>query len=368
VRILRRADFGDDVIDHAIESGRLPTLAIEIALGEGAVHTLTDLAQITRLPSPDVRELMQALGRPDPRQGERVFTKEDLELVGIVAQIREAGLPEGELTEVARVIGLSMAQSADAVRRLVAEAFLEPGDSEATLGARYVDAVETLAPLIPDLFALSFRAHLRDGISGELLTEAERRAGRLSETEDVAVAFADLVGYTSLGDRVSAGDLGSLAGRFAAAGVAAARPPVRLVKTIGDAAMFVSADPDALLEVLLDLRARLIDAEPAFPAVRIGAAFGPATARGGDWFGMAVNLASRVAEAAKPGQLLATNEFAASTSQATWKKRRRRTFKGVDGRSRLCSYEADGTGRGGQLLEKAASSSSSRPRAGRRQG
>ena len=42
----------------------------------------------------------------------------------------------------------------------------------------------------------------------------------------------------------------------------------------------------------------------------MGVAFGPATPRGGDWFGTTVNLASRVVEAAKPGQLLVTDELA----------------------------------------------------------
>lgn len=362
--ILRAAELGDADIERARGEGRLPTLAVEVALGDGGEHTLTEVARAANLPSPLVRELMQALGRPDPGRGEHAFTSEDVQLARIVRRMLDAGLPEQELTDVARVIGLAMAQSADAVRRLVAEAYLEPGDSEATLGRRYVDAAEKLGPLIPDLFALTFRAHLRDGISGELLTEAERRSGRLSDTEDVAVAFADLVGYTSLGDRLSESELGSLAGRFATAGVAAARPPVRLVKTIGDAAMFVSPDADALLEVLVDLRGRLAD-EPDFPAVRVGVAFGPATARGGDWFGTAVNLASRVAGAAKPGQLLATVEFAAKTDHGDWRKRRRRSFKGVDGRSRLCSYELEGTVRDGQRPGKTSRSNGSEP-AGRR--
>src|SRR5437764_4148419 len=208
-----------------------------------------------------------------------------------------AGWPERELTELARMIGLAMSQSADAVRRLVAEAYLRAGDTEEQLGARYVQATDTLAPLIPPLLTLSFRAHLRDGISGELLTEAERRSGELSDTQELAVSFADLVGYTTLGDRVPAGELGSIAGRFAAVGVATARRPVRLVKTIGDAAMFVSPDPAEMLDVLIDLRDRVRDTEPALPQVRIGMAFGPATARAGDWFGTTVNLASRVTEA-----------------------------------------------------------------------
>ena len=61
----------------------------------------------------------------------------------------DAGLPPHELTEVTRVVGLAMSQSAEAVRRMVGVAFLEAGDTEEMLGARYIDAVDKLAPRCP---------------------------------------------------------------------------------------------------------------------------------------------------------------------------------------------------------------------------
>jgi adenylate cyclase len=336
---LRAAEVGEEAIACAVESGCLPTFAVEVALGDGATHTVSAVASAAGLSSSFVRELMQAFGRPDTADGESAFTDEDVELARVVRRMLDAGLPARELTEVARVLGLAMAQSADAVRQLVADAFLQAGDSEDQLGARYVYAVDTLAPLMPALLSLSFRAHLRDGISGELLTEAERRSGRLAESQEVAVAFADLVGYTALGDRLSAGELGSLAGRFAGLGVAVARRPVRLVKTIGDAMMFVSPDAGELVGVLIELRDRVSVAEPTLPEVRIGAALGAATPRAGDWFGPAVNVASRVADLATPGQLLATDELVAEVGDLEWKKRRKRNLKGLDGRLRVYSYE-----------------------------
>jgi adenylate cyclase len=336
---LREADVSNDEIDRARRDGQLATRAVEVALGDGTAHTLSVVARAARLRSEYVRELMQALGRPDPARGEHAFTDEDIKLARIARKMLDAGLPAQELTEVTRVIGLAMSQSAEAVRRMVGEAFLKPGDTAEALGARYIEAVDKLAPLVPELFSLSFRAHLRDGISGELLTDAELHSGRLADTVEIAVGFADLVGYTSIGDRVSAGELGSIAGRFAALGVSASRRPVRLVKTIGDAIMFVSPEASELVEVMADLREHVHGARPPLPDVRIGVAFGPATPRGGDWFGTTVNIASRVVELAKPGQLLATDDLAARVSGAQWRKRRRRTMKGLDGRMRLWSYE-----------------------------
>ena len=87
------------------------------------------------------------------------------------------------------------------------------------------------------------------------------------------------------------------------------QPPVRLVKTIGDAAMLASPEPKALLDATLTL----IDAADAegeeFPQLRAGAALGQALPRAGDWYGRPVNLASRITDVARPGSLLVDREL-----------------------------------------------------------
>jgi adenylate cyclase len=114
---------------------------------------------------------------------------------------------------------------------------------------------------------------------------------------------------------------------------------VRLVKTIGDAAMFVCPDPGAMVDALIELRDRVRGAEPRLPELRVGVALGAATPRAGDWFGPAVNVASRVADLASPGQLLASDELVSRVGPDGWKKRRKRNLKGLDGRLRVYSYE-----------------------------
>jgi adenylate cyclase len=191
---------------------------------------------------------------------------------------------------------------------------------------------------MPAVFSLAFRAHLRDGISGEVLTEAERASGRLVDSQQVAVAFADLVDYTRLGSGLPTDELGAIAEEFTGLGSSVAQSPVRLVKTIGDAAMFVSPDAGRLSRALIELRERVHAAE-GLPDVRIGASFGSATQRAGDWFGTGVNTASRVVDVASPGQLLATEEFVVRADGGNWKKRRKRNLKGLEQRLRLYSYE-----------------------------
>jgi adenylate cyclase len=336
---LDAAGVDERAVRAASDEGRLGMLAVEVALGGQRRHSLTAVARETGLPSPHVRLLLQAVGRPSPQRGERAFTDDDVELARIARLLEEAGLPREGIVEAARVIGHATSQVAETVRVLAGDALIEPGDSDASLGARYAEAVEKLVPIVPSLLGLALRAHLRDGIRREMVSQGERKAGRLADTRDVAVGFADLVGYTALGYELSSAELGSIAGRYGRLAADAAVEPVRLVKLLGDGAMFVSPDCDELIRILLDLRRRVAEAEPELPAVRIGVARGPATPRGGDWFGTPVNLASRIADVTRPGQLLATEEVVEAVAAREWKRRRKRGLKGVDGRVRLYSLE-----------------------------
>src|SRR4051794_32259612 len=192
---LRGDGYEDGEIDEAEAAGRLAALAVERTLGGDERYTLTDLARESGLSSQFLRGLMQAIGRPNPRRGERAFTDDDIEAMKVVKTFIDAGLPREDMIQVGRVLSEGMAQAAEAVRQLAGNALLEPGDSEYTVGLRFARAAEELAPLMPKLLDYHFRAHLRDGIRRQAITEAERQAGRLAGTEEVAIAFADLVDY-----------------------------------------------------------------------------------------------------------------------------------------------------------------------------
>lgn len=345
---LRDAGVPPEEVEHAHAENRLPALAIEVALGGRERHTLTHVARESGLSTAFVRELMQAVGRPNPAPRERAYTDEDVEWARGVQRFIEAGLPRDGLLETARVTSLGVATAAAAVQRLAGDALLEPGDSPFTAGLRYANAAEQLVPLVARHLELHFRSHLRDGIRRQLVTEAELEAGRLSGTRDVAIAFADLVGYTKLGESLAPEDVGRIAGRLTELAVASVRRPAQLVKTIGDAAMLVSPDPEALLRACVELAARVEAEGEEFPAVRIGMAFGPATTRGGDWFGATVNVASRVTGIARPGQLCATEAFQQRTEDRPWRRKRKRSLRGVEGRTRLYALDA---GRRGDLAD-----------------
>jgi adenylate cyclase len=109
---------------------------------------------------------------------------------------------------------------------------------------------------------------------------------------------------------------------------------VRLIKTIGDAAMFVSADPGPLVEVALELVEAFEEEE--LPSLRAGIALGTAVIRAGDYYGNSVNLASRVTGVARPGSVLCTREVRdAARERFSWSAAGRHKLKGVAGATPL---------------------------------
>jgi adenylate cyclase len=163
--------------------------------------------------------------------------------------------------------------------------------------------------------------------------------------------FADLAGFTALTEAHGDAEATEIAADFAAR-VREMLPDydAEEVKTIGDEVMIRVADPAQAVR----LGMRIVD-ELAFhgsPPVRVGMHSGSAIRRDGDWFGSTVNLASRVADAAKPGQVLLTGETRRQAGQGAGfeiEARGAKYFKHLP--DRVPVYIAIGTGSGGRSLE-----------------
>src|SRR3954470_25042003 len=87
---LKDDGYEDGEISEAEAAGRLAALAVERALGGEQRHTLTDLARASGLDSTFLRELMQAIGRPNPRRGEHAFTDDDLDAARLIKRFLDA--------------------------------------------------------------------------------------------------------------------------------------------------------------------------------------------------------------------------------------------------------------------------------------
>ena len=123
-----------------------------------------------------------------------------------------------------------------------------------------------LTPYAAELLGVMYLLHNRENLRHEVVAAEELAAGRRSDVREVSVGFCDVVGFTRLGEGVPAADLGAIATRLAALAADAAQPPVRLVKTVGDAAMLVAPEPAPLLGAILDLMDAADGEGEQFPA------------------------------------------------------------------------------------------------------
>jgi adenylate cyclase len=322
-------------LKRAVEEDRLVLLPVERVFGAGEErYTAEEVAEGAGLEVEFLGRLLQALGAPIPDADDRAYTERDLEAAKRAKLFMDAGLPPEGVQETSRIIGISMANLADANRDMVGEVFTEPGIDERELAMRYAAAAEAMPPLLGDTLLHAYRIHLREAIRQAVITEAELAQGRLSGSDDITIAFADLVGFTRLGESMEIEQIGQMTGRLFELASEAARPPIRLVKMIGDAAMFASREPEPLLEAVLGL----VDAtgNEEIPPLRAGIATGPALGRGGDWYGRPVNLAARITNFARPDSVVVAeavkDSIAATNGRAfEFSFAGKRHFKGIEG-------------------------------------
>jgi adenylate cyclase len=174
------------------------------------------------------------------------------------------------------------------------------------------------------------RLHQREELRQNVVTAADLVSKGLPGARWVAVSFIDAVGFTSLSEQLSADEVGAVAEKLSDYAAAAVAPPVTLVKTIGDAAMLVSPEVDALLKATFEVVAMAEADSATFPRLRAGVAAGDAVRRAGDWYGQPVNVANRVTGRARPGSVLTTTEVrSAASGQFRWSAAGRARLKGV---------------------------------------
>ena len=221
---------------------------------------------------------------------------------------------------------------------------LLPGDSE--LG----DPLSTAGGEAPHLLARSVaEAGAREpSVARELglgalqvwqaLSEAQ---GRGRGEEDVAILFLDLVGFSAWA--LQAGDEAAVTllrdfGRITDGAVV--ERGGRVVKRLGDGAMAVFADAGAAVEAARHAcrEVATMDVDGYEPALRAGLHVGRPRHLGGDYLGVAVNVAARVAEAAKAGEVLISETARERLPPDAYPLRKRRRFKAKGAPDDLAVY------------------------------
>ncbi len=354
-------------VDRAAAGGTLHLLALERLVSlEPALYTLEEVAQTTGLEPSAIRAYWRALGFPEPRRNERLFSDSDLEMLeAVLPYIADGGLEPELAVQMARVIGSSLARIATAqieaiertvsrhveriaeaageeepgeqLRERIAETGLIDGSDDDLIAA--ARRVAELLPMMPKLMEFVWRRHLGHAARRRIV-----RASAAQETEGVCVGFADLVGFTAQTQELPEDELAAVVDRFETIAYdQVAAHGARVVKMIGDEVMFMADDVRTGARLALDLAAAYREDE-ALSDVRVGLASGRALERDGDVYGPVVNLASRIVAIAYPGSVVVSEEIydaLRDDEDLTFKSIRSHYLKDI-GRVRLWSLRRAG--------------------------
>ncbi|WP_141670105.1 adenylate/guanylate cyclase domain-containing protein [Actinobaculum suis] len=282
--------------------------------GGEPTYTLREAGEITGMGAEAVRRMWLSLGFPTiADENERVFTNLDIMELARCAEVIE----EGSLNQVA-VNALLRASSHTSDRllqwqqeTLVELAGREYGFTPVEARSWVLDHFMDYERLLQEILTYSWRRQLAG-----LLRRSEAELSQL-ETANVdslelnrAVGFIDLVSFTSRTERLNPGEFMDLIEAFDYT----CRDVIvsgggRVVKTLGDAFLFIADDVVTGANVVCDV-VDALGAIPEMPAVRASLTWGPVLARFGDVFGAPVNLASRLADVASPGTILTSKQVA----------------------------------------------------------
>ena len=330
LQTLEQEGFSAEELREAAAQDRLALLPVERVLaGEGKLYTREELVEETGLDADFLDEAARALGVPVREPGERAITEEEVELSRNAKALIDAGLSQESFLELTAAMSRSMQNIASALTAVFGEAFLQAGDTERDLGLRYAQAMRHLGPLAAPTLQHMLNLRLREEMREAVISQAELHTGRLEGSQPITVGFVDIVGFTKLGEDVEPEDLGAVVRSFERAVADAVQPPVRLVKTIGDAAMLVAPEPGPVVDTVVRLVERSLQQEPL---LRGGVACGQGLSRAGDWYGRPVNLAARLTGFAKRGSVVTSKEVRDSAGDGyDWSAAGSKRFKGVRG-------------------------------------
>ncbi len=239
---------------------------------------------------------------------EEGISADDVQLLRYMAAVLSAGFPLVAFLQLVRVYGQALARIADAEVRLFHLFVHEPLIRDGQGGLEIAEEMEGLASdLLPLASPIMDHVHQRwlqhfieqDAVGHlELEVDGQADLGRLR----VAIAFADLAGYTRLTEDAGEEEALDVVERFVTSVEETLPEGARVVKTIGDEVMVVGPDASAMADWAVGFQ--LLSTERPLP--RIGLHAGAALYRDGDYFGRAVNLASRVGARAAAGEVLVT--------------------------------------------------------------
>ncbi len=310
--VARLRDRGHSLKDirAATDDGRLAFGYVEeLFPRDGRVYSLGQAAEETGLEPALIERIVTTLGW-SPSQAQ-MLSEDEIQLLRYVSAVLAAGLPLVAMLQLVRVYGQAMAQVADAEVRLFHLYVHEPLMRSGSDGLEMAEEMQTLtrellplsSPVMDHVHQRYLQHFVEQDVVGHMETDLDGAAVELGRLR-VAIAFADLAGYTRLTEEEGELQAVDAVERFVEAVEITLPDDARVIKTIGDEVMVVGSDPAALTDWAVGFQ-RL---QSERPLPRIGIHYGGALYRDGDYFGRDVNIASRVAARSAGGEVLVTRQ------------------------------------------------------------
>ena len=210
---LSEAGVSDDELRKAVEEQRLPLLPVERELGGERTLSVKEAAERAGVPVDFVKRHRRALGLPLTDDEGGGFSEEDVRMLEDLKKFLDAGLEEEGIEDATRVVGESMSRVARTVAQLTANSLIQPGVNEHDLGIGFAEAARQLVPLFGNQLESVFKQQLLEVVRSEMISRQELETG-LSDADTINVSFADLVGFTKLGEQLPPEEIGRVAGRL----------------------------------------------------------------------------------------------------------------------------------------------------------
>jgi adenylate cyclase len=322
-RSLEGAGIPLDTLGDAIRRGALNLNFLDSEAYERFVglcdETFQQVSERTGIPVELLMVIRESIGMAQPSPDDRM-REDELGVVPFLELQLHAGFRPPAIERLLRVTG-------DATRRISEQEaawwrseIIEPAMAagkgpDEIANPEFSDKITPLAEhaLLSVYHAQQAREWTANIIGG--FEQLMAKAGIHSRLErPPAICFLDITGYTRLtqemGDDAAAELAATVARLVQRNSIQHGGKPI---KWLGDGVMFYFDNPGPGVRAAL----QMADAIPAagLPPVHVGMSCGPVLFQEGDYFGQTVNLSSRIADYARPGEVLVTRSVADATEE-----------------------------------------------------
>jgi adenylate cyclase len=322
---LDRAGVPLEGIGAAIRSGAMSLAFLDQPFYERFASlssvTFKDLAERTGIPIELLMIVREAIGFAQPRPEDRV-REDELRIAPVIERLLATGSRAAVVERLLRVWGESLRRIAETEgdwwRSEVEMPLLASGMNEREM----LEAANRLSPELASLQEEAvleiYHAQHEHAATKNIMEDIESalaKAGVYSRLDrPPAVCFLDLTGYTRLTEErgdAAAADLAGQLGRMVQR--TSMQHGGKPVKWLGDGVMLYFRDPGPAVLAALQMVQGVAGA--GLPA-HIGLHAGPVLFQEGDYYGRTVNVAARIADYARPGEVLVTQEVVDASSGA----------------------------------------------------